>query len=73
MFEQHKIHGNKWTLITQALPGRTDNSIKNHFYSTIRRCIRRMSKTLGLKNSTVKMRIVKPSTLSILFTLAEGK
>ena len=32
-----------------------------------------MSKLIGLKNSTVKMRNVKPSTLSTVFTLAEGK
>lgn len=31
---------------------RTDNSIKNHFYSTIRRSLRRICKILGNKNST---------------------
>lgn len=30
---------------------RTDNSIKNHFYSTIRRSLRRINKELGDKNS----------------------
>ena len=73
MFDQHKLHGNKWTVIAETIPGRTDNSIKNHFYSTIRRCLRRMSKLVGSKNSTIKMRNVKPSTLSTVFSLAEGK
>ena len=43
---------------------RTDNSIKNHFYSTIRRCLRRINKLQGEKNSTLKMRSIKPYVLS---------
>lgn len=43
---------------------RTDNSIKNHFYSTIRRCLRRINKFQGEKNSTLKMRNIKPYVLS---------
>lgn len=32
--------GNKWAEIARKLPGRTDNSVKNRFYSKIRHAIR---------------------------------
>lgn len=68
MFEAHQKYGNKWTEIAKNFEGRTDNDIKNHFYSMLRRSLRRVNKLLGMRNSTQKIRQIKPSVLSKIFS-----
>lgn len=47
LFEAQQQYGNKWSAISKQLPGRTDNCVKNHFYSTLRRRLRKHNKAWG--------------------------
>ena len=47
LFVHHQQYGNRWKDISKLFIGRTDNDIKNHFYSTLRRSLRRLNKIIG--------------------------
>jgi hypothetical protein len=39
----HKLHQNKWSIIQNSLPSKSVNEIKNHFYSILRKGMRKIT------------------------------
>lgn len=51
VFDLQKVYGNHWSRISQHLQGRTDNAVKNLYYSSIRKSQRNSVKAKGRKKA----------------------
>ena len=46
--------GNKWAEIASNMKGRTDNNVKNYFYSTLRKSLRKLNTFISLNRIELK-------------------
>ncbi|CAG9310311.1 unnamed protein product [Blepharisma stoltei] len=71
LFQKQKIFGNRWSEIARYLPGRSDNSIKNQFYSTVRKNLRKYNRNKPTDKRIVgslKQLLQNPEIAKILIT-----
>jgi hypothetical protein len=76
LFRVQEELGNKWAHIAKELPGRTDNNIKNYFYSTLRKALRKVNTYVQMhkrENHYRNIKEFKQQTLSKILSVAEKK
>lgn len=66
----HNEKGNKWVEIARLL-NKSDNSVKNHYHSKLRKALRKINKCI-VDFLKPQLRPLKPNILSRIVQTAEG-
>jgi hypothetical protein len=66
LIAMRQVHGNRWANISKELPGRSDNDVKNHWYSTIKRKFSQHGEQVRNKNSCAQYSIYTLANLNTL-------
>ena len=53
LFNLHQKYGSQWKLISQHLPGRTDNFLKNQFFSLLRKGMKKLCVCFKISESNI--------------------
>ena len=77
MFDLHNELGNKWAIIGSKLDGRyvlslfsSDNCVKNHFYSKLRKALRKINRVVQT-NYKKELKEFKPNILYRIVEVSE--
>lgn len=78
LFEYQRQFGNCWSLIAKKLARygfpwqlRSDNSVKNHFYSTFRKSVRHINKFIGQYCRRFKIKTISNRALLNILSASE--
>lgn len=73
LFKLQDQHGNKWASIAREMPGRTDNNIKNFFYSSLRRAIRQINQYVAMYKKKSNIKPFKQTILTKILNINDEK
>jgi len=63
--------GNRWANIAREFPGRTDNNLKNFFYSSLRRAIRQINHYVAQYKKKSNIKPFKQSILTKILNISD--